>query len=119
MKSQKPTRRRPFAAAAGSAVHQPSFLQLNKVLDPEFVDLTAWTQRQIYPKVDLLQMGAVSVKADDDAARLRPIFLERRGQLRVVSVAEPQVNAADVLQRTVSLELQLHPDLVGAERGRS
>src|SRR5262249_33544608 len=98
-------------------------LHLDKVLNPKLVDSPAVWFRHHHPQVEVVQMGAVGAKTDDDAPRLRAILLERRGYQRVLSLADPQFHAAAVLrlalgaefrEPALGFELQLHPDLVGA-----
>src|SRR5687768_15305664 len=103
------------------------FLWLNKLLHPEFVDSAAQAAvaiRHHHPEGELVQLGAVSGKTDNDASRLRPILLQCSGHQTRLSVSDFQLHAtrmiltAEALKPALGLDLKLHRELGGAVRPR-
>src|SRR5262245_323405 len=96
------------------------FLLLNKILDARNVGSPAFTPRSHHPEAQLAQFSPVGGKADNDASRLRPVLTQWRRHGRVVSPADLQLHATEVLQLALGedlelalrLELKFHADVV-------
>src|SRR5438093_4232689 len=71
-----------FAAALGQALRaSPDFLQVHKILHPEFVGMVTKLARgmQHHRQGDLLEVGSAGRKRDNDAPRTRPRLPQCRG----------------------------------------